>query len=233
MIKSCYIHIPFCSTICSYCDFCKQIYQEKLVKKYLDALEEEILKNYQGEELDTIYIGGGTPSCLSVLELTRLFQILSLFKKSKNFEYTIEGNFSSTTLEKLLLYRKYGINRLSFGMESIDPKNLEFLGRVEGKEEVQSVISLARSLGFSNINVDLMYALPLEDMDVLSGDLDFLLSLNVEHISTYSLMIEDHTLLKIKGVGEISEDLDHEMYQMICDKLGKHHYIHYEISNFA
>ena len=123
MIKSCYIHIPFCEKICSYCDFCKMYYKEELVDRYLDSLEQEIDSIYKGEILDTIYIGGGTPSCLNINQLEKLFNILNKLNKSKNIEYTIEGNFSSTTKEKLLLYKKYGINRLSLGLESINKNN--------------------------------------------------------------------------------------------------------------
>ncbi len=106
MVKNCYIHIPFCSKICSYCDFCKLLRNDSFIDTYLDALEKEINKYYKGEELDTLYIGGGTPSCLNTNQLERLFQILSVFKKSKNIEYTIEGNFESTDKEKLELYKK-------------------------------------------------------------------------------------------------------------------------------
>ena len=103
MIRSCYIHIPFCDSICSYCDFCKMLYNEKYVDRYLDSLEEEINETYNGEVLDTIYIGGGTPSSLKLNQLERLFKIINKLNKSKNIEYTIEGNFNTTTQEKLEL----------------------------------------------------------------------------------------------------------------------------------
>ena len=233
MIKSCYIHIPFCNSICSYCDFCKMYYQKEMVDKYLSALEKEILNNYKYEELDTIYIGGGTPSCLDEEELERLLSILDTFKRSKDCEYTIEGNFESTSLEKLKIYKRHGINRLSFGVESIDFNNLEILGRSVDINIIPSVIKNARELGFSNINVDLMYAIPGEDISVLEKDLDFVLSLDVEHVSTYSLMIEEHTVLGIRKTKNIIEDLDYQMYQVICRKMRDNGYIHYEISNFA
>ena len=233
MIKSCYIHIPFCSTICSYCDFCKLFLKDKWIDEYLDALEKELKEIYQGEILDTIYIGGGTPSSLSLSQLERLFQILQNLKKSKNVEYTIEGNFESTTEEKLKIYQKYGINRLSFGLESIHSNNLDFLERKTDKKKVEEVIKTARKLGFSNINLDLMYALPTEDLKILKEDIQYVLSLQVEHISTYSLIIEEHTKLGIEKTRPIEEDLDYKMYQTICKTLKKNHYEHYEISNFA
>ncbi len=232
-IKSAYIHIPFCKRICSYCDFCKIFYNKKLVTNYLQALEKEITSIYQGEELNTIYIGGGTPSALSVEELEYLFKILNKLKKSNKIEYTIEGNFESTTKEKLLLYKKYGINRLSFGLESINKKNLQFLERTVDEKQVINTLKTARSLGFNNINVDLMYALPNETMDDLIVDLNYLLKLGVEHISTYSLIIEPNTKLGINSVKNIDEDLDSAMYETICHELRKNDYKHYEISNFA
>ena len=232
-ITNCYIHIPFCNTICSYCDFCKLYYVDKYIDKYLDKLEEEINSIYQGEVLETIYIGGGTPSSLNIKQLERLFNILEVFKRSKDIEFTIESNFENITKEKLLLYKKYGINRLSFGLESISKKNLEFLNRNISKEKINDTISICRELGFNNINVDLMYALPVETIEDVKDDLNYIFSLDIEHISTYSLIIEDHTILKINNIKNISEDLDYEMYKLICKEMLNHNYEHYEISNFS
>ena len=232
-ITNCYIHIPFCNTICSYCDFCKLYYVDKYIDKYLDKLEEEINSIYQGEVLETIYIGGGTPSSLNIKQLERLFNILEVFKRSKDIEFTIESNFENITKEKLLLYKKYGINRLSFGLESIDENNLTFLNRNITKKKINNTINSCRSLGFNNINIDLIYALPVEDISILKNDLDYIFSLDIEHISTYSLMIEDHTMLKINNIESISEELDYEMYKLICKEMLNHNYEHYEISNFS
>ena len=232
-MKSCYIHIPFCEKICSYCDFCKMFYNEKLVDEYLDELETEINSIYNGEELETIYIGGGTPSSLNLRQLERLFLIVDNLNKSNNIEYTIECNFSNTSFEKLELFKKYGINRLSFGLETINKKHLDFLEREESKDRTINIISVARQLGFNNINVDLIYALPGETIDNLKEDLEFIYSLNVEHVSCYSLIIEEHTKLGINGCKNISDDLDFEMYMFICDTMKKHGFNHYEISNYA
>ena len=233
MIKNCYIHIPFCDRICSYCDFCKMYKYEKFVEEYLDALEREIKKIYKGEVLDTIYIGGGTPSSLSINQLKRLFKILSVFNKSKNIEFTIENNFENIDREKLELYKESGINRLSFGIETINKDGLKLLERDIDLDKVKDTINTCRELGFNNINVDLMYALPNETIEDLENDLEFIYSLDVEHISTYSLIIEDHTKLAINNIKNISEDLDYEMYKYICESMNKHNYGHYEISNFA
>lgn len=233
MIKSCYIHIPFCDKICSYCDFCKLYKYDKYVDLYLDALEREIKSIYKGEVLDTIYIGGGTPSSLSIKQLKRLFEILSIFKKSNNCEYTIENNFENITYEKLELYKAEGINRLSFGIETINKNSLKLLDRELNIDEVRDTIKVCRELGFNNINVDLMYALPNESIKDLEKDLEFIYSLDVEHISTYSLIIENHTKLSINNTKNISEDLDYEMYKYICDSMKSNGYKHYEISNFS
>ena len=232
-MKACYIHIPFCNRICSYCDFCKMYKYEKFVDTYLDALEREIKSIYKGEELDTIYIGGGTPSSLSIKQLKRLFEILSIFKKSKVIEYTIENNFENTDREKLELYKEIGINRLSFGIETTNKDNLKLLDREIDLDKVRDTISICRELGFNNINVDLMYALPNESIEDLENDLNFIYSLDVEHISTYSLIIEDHTKLGINNTKNISEDLDYEMYKYICSSMKSNEYNHYEISNFS
>ncbi len=233
MVKSFYIHIPFCNNICSYCDFAKVYYNKNLVDKYLTALEKEIEKVYQNEVLDTIYIGGGTPSSLSLNETKRLFKILKKLKKSKRLEYTIEANFDSITSEKLDLYKENGINRISFGLESTSPKHLKFLNRSIDLTKVRNIINYTKSIGINNINVDLIYALENESIKDLSKDLDFILSLDITHISTYSLIIEEHTKLYLDNVKNISEDKDFEMYEFIKDKLKKNGFNHYEISNFS
>ena len=233
MVKNCYIHIPFCNTICSYCDFCKQYYNKKKVKDYLKKLKEEINNNYNNEPLETIYIGGGTPTSLNLEELTELFEITDSLNKKDNLEFTVEANIDSITKEKLLLMKEHKVNRLSIGIESINKNNLKFLNRKLDINETKEKIELIRSLGFNNINMDLIYALPIESKEDLLKDIEFLTSLNVEHISTYSLIIEDHTILKINNVENIDDQLDEEMYNLIKKELKQKGYIHYEISNFS
>lgn len=232
-MMSCYIHIPFCEKICSYCDFCKMFYNENIVDNYLEQLEKEIRTLYKGEELRTIYIGGGTPSCLSVKQLEKLFEIINLFKKNNNVEFTIECNFSNTTIEKLELFKKYGINRISFGLETTNSKQLKFLEREENSEKTKEIISLCKKLGFDNINVDLMYALPGETIDDLKCDLDFIKLLDIEHVSCYSLIVEDHTKLGINNTENIDGDLDYQMYLEICKFMSDNGFNHYEISNYS
>lgn len=233
MIESCYIHIPFCNSICSYCDFCKLLYDKKFINKYLSDLEKEINNIYRGDILKTIYIGGGTPTSLDLEELEYLFKIISKLNVSNDLEYTIEGNIDSITRDKLLLMKRYNINRISIGIESIDKNNLKILERESNKEKIINTINMIRKLGFNNINLDLMYAIPGESIKTLDKDIDFILSLDPEHISTYSLIIEDNTKLSINNYKYIDEDIDSNMYNLICNKLKNNNYKHYEISNFC
>ena len=131
---SVYIHIPFCQNICSYCDFCKFYYNEKWVDNYLSALEKEIKSNYKGEVVETIYIGGGTPTVLNINQLERLLKLTNLFNKNK-IEFTVETNID-LSLEKIKLLNKYGVNRISIGVQTVNPKYLKFLNRNHTKEDV-------------------------------------------------------------------------------------------------
>ena len=231
MIKSAYIHIPFCETICAYCDFCKFYYQKEWVSPYLKALKKEIETSYQNEVLDTLYVGGGTPSSLSLEELKELLEILKQFRMSKHIEYTMECNIENLTKEKLMLMKEYGVNRLSIGVQTFQKDALKLIERNHTKEEVFEKMKWAKEIGFTNINVDLMYALPKETIQDLKNDLDIFLKLDIPHISTYSLIIEPHT--KFSNLKPISEDLDYEMYQLIEHTLEKKGYDHYETSNYG
>ncbi len=232
-MKSMYIHIPFCKSICSYCDFCKMYYDEKMVLTYLDALKKEIDSVYQKEVLQTLYIGGGTPSHLSKPCLTKLFKIIDTFPFEENYEFTFECNIEDLSLLLLIFLKEHRVNRLSIGVESFLEKNLNFLNRYHTKEDVFLKIALAKQIGFSNISIDLMYALPGEHLDDLEEDIDFALSLDVSHISLYSLIIEEHTKIQIENIKPISDELDLKMYQLIEKQLEHAGYVHYEVSNYA
>lgn len=232
-IKAVYIHIPFCNSICSYCDFCKVVYNYNWIKPYFDRLEEEIDNAYLGETIETLYIGGGTPSVLSIDELCVLFKIISKFKISKNIEFTFECNLNDLTEGKLEFLYKAGVNRLSVGIESFNAKKLDFMKREALFEDAKEKLDKARAIGFKNINIDLMYAIPGEENRDLMKDLKLFLKLNPEHISTYSLMIEKNTLVGLNKIKPIEEERDSKMYQIICNTLKKAGYNHYEVSNFA
>lgn len=231
MCNSVYIHIPFCSDICSYCDFCKIYYNSDLVDKYLDSLEIEINKHYNNDIINTIYIGGGTPSSLDINQLERLLNIVSIFNTDL-IEYTFECNIENIDEDKVKLLSKYGVNRISIGVQSFDSNLLSLLNRKHTKSMVFDKVSMIKKY-IDNINIDLMYAISGEDIDILNDDIDNILKLDINHISTYSLIIEDNTILKNMKIDYIDDELDYSMYKIICDRLKEHGYIHYETSNFA
>ena len=231
MASSIYIHIPFCKHICSYCDFCKFLYNEKWVAVYLDALKKEIKDRYMDDEIKTLYIGGGTPSSLNIRELKKLFKIIELFKLENLEEFTFECNVEDINIELLNILKENKVNRLSIGIESFNSKKLEYMERTANFKDAQAKIKLCRDFGFNNINLDLMYAMPGETIKDLNKDLNMFLKLHPEHISTYSLIIEDHTKLANAHAEYISDELDYEMFKLIEKKLKN--YEHYEISNFG
>ena len=230
-VSSAYIHIPFCKSICSYCDFCKMFYNSSWVDNYLKELEKEIKFNYNGEVLNTVYIGGGTPNCLNDTELEDLLKIVSTLKRNISYEYTIECNIELLTLRQIKLFKKYGVNRVSVGVQTFNKKYLKLLNRNHSKEEVFSKVNLLRKEGISDINIDLIYAIPGETKEELLEDIRIIKELDIPHVSTYSLMIEPHTVLNNMKTKPISEDLDYEMYELIINELDN--YKHYETSNFA
>lgn len=232
-MESVYIHIPFCKSICSYCDFCKLFYHGPWVTQYLNSLLLEIQDKYMGEEIKTIYIGGGTPSALSIKDLKYLFEIVGKFKVAEDFEFTFECNLNDINEELLTLLKENKVNRLSIGIESFNEDKLKFMERNHTFEEAVSAIKLARNLGFNNINVDLMYGIPGETLKDLKKDLEQILKLEPDHISTYSLIVEDNTKISNNGVIPIPEELDASMYEEICERLKNKGFIHYEVSNFA
>lgn len=231
-MRSVYIHIPFCSSICSYCDFCKFLHHEIWANEYLEHLEKEIDQYYDKDEIATLYIGGGTPSVLSMANLEKLFKITKKFKHKENIEFTFEMNVNDITEEKLLFLKNNGVNRISIGVESFNKYNLKFLNRKHTPDQIEKNINLVKKY-FDNVSVDLIYALPIETMSVLKKDLKLLLKLNVPHISTYSLIIEENTVLAINNIKNIDEDKDSKMYKYICKTLKDNGYNHYEVSNFA
>ena len=232
-IKAVYIHIPFCNSICSYCDFCKVIYNHDWIEPYLTKLEQEIDNSYMGEDIKSLYIGGGTPSILSMQELEKLFTILDKFHKDKEIEFTFECNINDIEEEKFRFLYEHGVNRLSIGIESFDKEKLSFMKREANYKDAKKKMALLRNIGFKNINLDLMYAIPNETISVLKKDIKKICKLNPEHISTYSLIIEKNTLVGLNKIKPILEEHDYKMYDTICKMLKKKKYIHYEVSNFA
>ena len=229
--KSLYIHIPFCSHICEYCDFTKLIYNEKFAKAYVDVLLKEI-SSYKLRKLDTIYIGGGTPTSLDDADFERILAFVSPMLES-DAEFSVEANVENLTKEKLLLMRKYGVNRLSIGIESTNDEILKSINRHHSWMDAKDVVNLAKEVGFDNINVDLIYGLPGESKSLLIKDLNNILSLDVNHISIYSLIVSKGTMFYNRKIKELDEDTSREYYDLILKTLREHGYQRYEISNFA
>ena len=229
-----YIHIPFCKKRCSYCDFVSYAGQESKIEKYFKALKNEIetydLKDYN---VTTIYIGGGTPSFVESKYIKELLQ-----KINKNaIEFTIEANPGTITKNKLEEYKKYGINRLSIGLQSTNDNLLKEIGRIHTYQEFLNTYKLAKEAGFKNINIDLMIGLPNQTIGDLKHTVCELKKLEPTHVSVYSLIVEEKTkLAKQLNSGELQlpdEELERQMYWYIKDQLELLGYEHYEISNFA
>lgn len=227
-----YIHIPFCNNICKYCDFPKLLYDKKYVSKYLDILESEITSRYKGEIVKTIYIGGGTPTSLDYSELQRLLDITKIFNRTDKIEFTIESNIEGLDIDKIQILHNNGINRVSLGVQSFDDDTLLELNRKHTKEMVFEVVKNIKDAGIDNISIDYIYGVN-EDIEELKRGINSFLELDIPHISCYSLIIEDNTVFSINNREYIDQDKDLEMYKYIKNKLAKHGYNHYEISNYG
>ena len=230
-IKHLYIHVPFCKSICYYCDFCHRIYNQDTVNKWLNTLKQEIIYKCK-DQYETIYIGGGTPSSLSNEELEEL---LSLIKPYANnvLEYTIEVNPESLDIDKILLFNKYGINRISMGVQSSDNELLKSLNRKHSFEEVKEKISLLKDNNLNNISIDLMYSLPNQTINILDKTIDDFLKLDIPHVSLYSLTIEENSVFGKKNIKQLDAEIEADMYELIIKRLKDNDYIHYEVSNFC
>lgn len=227
-----YVHIPFCSNICAYCDFAKIIYHKKYIDDYLDSLIKE-LKQLNLKNLETIYVGGGTPTSLSANELEKLLILLTPLLKN-DYEFTIECNVENISEEKLALFLKYGVNRLSIGIQSFDDRLLKQINRKHTSKEAIESINMIKKMGFKNINIDLIYGFVAdEDMSIWKNDIRKAIELDVDHISCYSLTVTEGTLMHYQKIKEIDEDLSRKHYDYLLDALRKSNYQRYEISNFA
>lgn len=239
-----YIHIPFCVQKCAYCDFLSAPADEAVRERYIDALKEEIRqqKSFGSEyKVISIFIGGGTPSILEGAQIAEILkEIRNYFAVEADAEITIECNPGTLSDDKLSCYKKSGINRLSLGLQSADNQELKLLGRIHTYEKFLESFSLARKLGFGNLNVDLMSALPGQTKESWQETLRQVIALNPEHISAYSLIIEEGTPFyeRYKPGGQEEyllpdEDTERQMYYDTGDILGAAGYERYEISNYA
>ncbi len=240
-----YIHIPFCVRKCDYCDFLSAPGTEKNKKNYIKALLTEI-KSYEGRtnhyRVPTIFIGGGTPSCIDPEDIKRIMEAIRLVfhVEKESLEATIEVNPGTVSEQKLICYKEAGINRLSFGLQSVDSDELKKLGRIHSLEDFLNNFKLARTLGFRNINVDLMSALPGQTASSWERSLRKVAELNPEHISAYSLIIEEGTAFydSYRPGAPYEKELpdeeqDRRIYAMTKQILKEYGYHRYEISNYA
>lgn len=230
-MPSLYVHIPFCQSICTYCDFPKLFFREEYEAPYLASLKKELL-SLSPTHYDTVYIGGGTPTSLSDAAFASLLALLSPFC-DRNTEWSIETNPERLTEEKLDLCLKYGVNRISIGFESSVNRLLALMGRKHDFASTQSAVKRAKQKGITNLNVDLIYALPAETLSELSQDIDAVLSLDVPHVSAYSLIVEKGTKLYLDGYKEATEEDCATQYNTILKRLRENGYDRYEVSNFA
>ena len=245
-----YIHIPFCVKKCDYCDFLSFPADNRTQRRYVDAVQKEIIYYgalYPDRKITTIFIGGGTPSWLDEEEIVRILHtVREAFAVEHDAEITIECNPGTATAHKLVRYREAGINRISIGLQSAHNEELALLGRIHTWEQFLKTYDLARKAGFSNINVDLMSALPGQTLETFSDTLKKVLALKPEHLSAYSLMIEEGTPFyeryredeKHREAGEPTELLPDEEQEYVVTKLTQlvlmeagYHW--YEVSNFA
>lgn len=229
-----YIHIPFCIRKCAYCDFISyEGVLSDIKEKYVEALVQE-MQEYCGEEIDTVYFGGGTPTTLETGQIERLMQAArDNFAICKDAEITIECNPKTADYDYFKRLKKCGINRLSIGVQSLNDDELLFLGRAHNREEAISCIKQAKEAGFDNFSVDVMFGLPCQTIDSVKKTIDGLIDLAPSHISCYSLIIEPNTPFFENGIQPLEEDSEREMQAFIVEYLKEKGYLRYEISNFA
>ena len=245
-----YVHIPFCKHKCYYCDFISYVNKENLVERYVNVLIKEITDVATGNKLDyengidelfkvnTIYIGGGTPSFIESKHIVNIIgKIKKYFKVNENAEITIEVNPGTVDENKLKDYFKAGINRLSIGLQSTNDNLLKEIGRIHTYKVFLDTYTLARKVGFRNINTDLIIGLPEQTIEDVEKSVKDLINLNLEHISVYSLILEEWTVLEKQvrsGKLKLPEDEEErKMYWKVKSMLEENGYNHYEISNFA
>ncbi|MCM3027609.1 radical SAM family heme chaperone HemW [Bacillus safensis] len=241
-MKAAYIHIPFCEHICHYCDFNKFFIKTQPVDEYLAALEKEMqhtIEQKGEQELKTIFIGGGTPTSLTVSQLDKLMNsIHRVLKPTKNLvEFAVEANPDELSLEKLQVLKAAGVNRLSFGVQTFEDDLLKKIGRVHQKKDVLTSFERARAIGFDNISLDLMFGLPHQEKHHVMNSLETAFSLGAEHYSVYSLIVEPKTVfynLMQKGKLHLPpQEREAEMYELVMDEMERHGLKQYEISNYA
>jgi len=239
--RALYIHIPFCTNKCHYCDFNSFVLKGQPVDAYLDALESEMKQTVAAlptETIDTVFVGGGTPTVLTPPQMERfLASVRRHFPLAPDVEFSMEANPGTTDPDKLAAMHAGGVNRISFGVQSFDNGLLERIGRIHNTDDVYRSIENAKKAGFTNLSIDLMFGLPKQTVEQLSDSVDKALQLGLTHYSLYSLKVEENTLFhKLYERNELplpTEEEELAMFMVVMNKLQAAGYKHYEISNFA
>jgi putative oxygen-independent coproporphyrinogen III oxidase len=240
--KAVYIHIPFCTNKCHYCDFNSFVLKGQPVMDYLEALEREMeatVKLHPPGSIDTIFVGGGTPTVLTPEQMDYFLRsVRTYFKPNlEHVEFTMEANPGTTDADKLRVMKQGGVNRISFGVQSFDNTLLHTIGRIHQTDDVYRSLELARQAGFENLSIDLMFGLPNQTLETLNRSIDEALTLQLPHYSIYALKVEEntlfHTLYQKEQLPLPSEDDELEMYHLTMNRFKQAGYDQYEISNFA
>ena len=231
-ISSLYVHVPFCAAFCYYCDFSRQIYRSDTADRWLDALEQEIRGTKIASDLETIYIGGGTPSCLNDEQTERLLCMLDPYAGTVR-EYTVECNPELNDENRIRCFARHGVNRISIGLQTSDSGLLKSVNRRHDADDAKRLVNQFFACGISNISLDLMYGLPGQTVEQLDDSISFALACQPKHLSLYSLTVEPGSVFGKNGVKQIDEDLEADMYEQICRTLERNGFMHYEVSNFA
>ncbi|MFC4738176.1 radical SAM family heme chaperone HemW [Bacillus daqingensis] len=236
--SSLYVHVPFCEQICHYCDFNKFFLKNQPVADYIEACGHEMKMAQAQTPIDTIYIGGGTPTALEDEQLERLLELIhTYFIVKPDAEFTVEVNPGSASGATFAMMRRYGVNRLSIGAQTFDPGLLKVINRDHGEGDVETSIELARDAGISDISIDMMFGLPGQTMEQWKQSLKRLVSLPIRHVSAYSLKIEPKTVFyQMWNKGQLTlpgQDIEAEMYDWLYEYLHEKGFQAYEISNFA
>lgn len=241
-MRGMYIHIPFCHQICHYCDFNKVFFKNQPVDEYIESIGNELSILSDGghsfENLETVFLGGGTPTSLSETQLDRLLEIIHQYVDISSLrEFSTEANPDELTRGKLSVLKNGGVDRLSIGVQAFDDELLKRIGRTHGANDPQRVIKEAREIGFENISIDLIYGLPDQTIGQWKHTLDTALALELPHYSGYSLIVEPKTVFyNLMNKGKLplpGEDLETEMFSMLIDRMDAAGKTQYEISNFA
>ena len=235
-VASLYVHVPFCAQKCSYCAFFSEPSKGEVINRYVAAVIRELGLVAHDLKPRTVFFGGGTPSLLNLRQWEAILQAMQELNLLGAAEWTVECNPATVSLDKACLLRSYGVNRISMGVQSLDTRLLERLGRIHTREMVFKSFDILRKAGFENVNLDLMFAIPGQTLEIWRDTLTEAMAFGSEHLSCYEVIYEEDTALYAQlkaGEFEVNEDLACSMYEELVDRAGQAGYLRYEIANFA